>query len=285
MNKVSTKKKIFIGSSSESKLIADAIFSQFEYSHDAKVWNFAFDASSITITEIIKKAKESDFAIMVLGEDDVLTSRGEVYSTARDNVILELGIFIGHLGLENCFIVIPSSAEHKVRIASDLSGVTLLKYNSGIDNPSESVLTACRSIEAAMKKSPENPAPKESVKVNNDLNFDGLRQELMRNNFEFERLKRESGILNSTVRSAFFSTIKPATDHEIERWMRGAQSNSGFTGRISKHNIYYTDKDVVVPPLYGADSIALIVESGTKVYISGSGHNDIYYMDGFRHTR
>lgn len=285
---MSEKKRIFIGSSSESKRIADAVYSYFEYKHETRIWSAVFDASTVTINEITKQANESDFAIMILGEDDILSSRGETYSSARDNVILELGIFIGSLGLDNCFIVIPSSSEHKIKIASDLSGVTLLKYNSSKENPSESVLTACGEIERKISRSPEKKTNQESVKQINPMgisDFNEIRHELISNKFDLERAKDESQNLSSCIRNAFFSIAKPATKNEIEKWVQGAKVNSGFTGDIRSHNVYYTNKEVIVPQLYGASSIGLIVESGTKVYLAGNSHNEIYYMDDFRYSR
>lgn len=288
MSENKEKKRIFIGSSSESKRIADAVYSYFEYKHDTRIWSAVFDASTVTINEIIKQANENDFAIMILGEDDILSSRGETYSSARDNVILELGIFIGSLGLSNCFIIIPSSSEHKIKIASDLSGVTLLKYNSAKENPSESVLTACGEIERKIATSPKKNTPREvekEIKINELNDFNNIRHELISNGFELDRARKESEILSSSIRNAFFSIVKPATKHEIDKWIQGAKSNSGFSGDIRHYNIFYTDKEVIVPQLYGADSIGLIVESGTKIYQSGNSHNTIYYMDGFRCNR
>lgn len=285
MSENKEKKRIFIGSSSESKRIADAVYSYFEYKHDTRIWSAVFDASTVTINEIIKQANENDFAIMILGEDDILSSRGETYSSARDNVILELGIFIGSLGLNNCFIVIPSSSEHKIKIASDLSGVTLLRYNSAKENPSESVLTACGEIERKIAISPEKNTPQKEENQSNFNDFSEIRNELISNRFELERARKESESLSGSIRNTFFSIVKPATKHEIEKWVKGAKSNSGFSGEIGNYNIFYTDKEVIVPQLYGADSIGLIVESGTKIYLSGNSHNTIYYMDGFRCNR
>lgn len=283
MKEKKEKKRIFIGSSAESKKIADAIYSYFEYGHDASIWSAAFDASTVTIKEIIKQAEKNDFAIMILGEDDILESRGETYSAARDNVILELGIFIGALGLENCFIVIPSSSSHKIKIASDLSGVTLLRYNSDKQNPSESVLTACRNIEDVINKAPEDKTEENETKTSEIMGFNSIRSELISKTFDLDSVRIQSESLTQLIKTAFFSLVKPATAAEINRWIEGAKSTSGFNGEIHKYNMYYTNKEVIVPQLTGSESIGLIVESGTHIYIApGRSHNDIFYMDGFR---
>ena len=46
-----------------------------------------------------------NFAIFVFHPDDKSLIREKEYDTVRDNVILELGMFIGTLGLEKCFIL------------------------------------------------------------------------------------------------------------------------------------------------------------------------------------
>lgn len=47
--------------------------------------------------------------------------RGNVVSTVRDNVIFELGLFIGRRGMERCFFLQPHGTE-TMRLPSDLLG-------------------------------------------------------------------------------------------------------------------------------------------------------------------
>ena len=55
-----------------------------------------FVASQFPIIALEKQVREADFAILVLGPDDKVLSRNERSDAPRDNVILELGLFIEH---------------------------------------------------------------------------------------------------------------------------------------------------------------------------------------------
>ena len=39
-----------------------------------------------------------DFAVMILSPDDMTESRDQSYASPRDNVLFELGLFMGRLG-------------------------------------------------------------------------------------------------------------------------------------------------------------------------------------------
>ena len=121
---------LFIGSSTESLEIARAIRSNF--SHDDFVVNLwpdrVFGPSRFPITELARQAQEADFAVLVLGADDIVESRNEKSYVPRDNVILELGLFIGALTYERTFMVIPRDCD--IKIPTDLSGLTSLSYKS-----------------------------------------------------------------------------------------------------------------------------------------------------------
>ena len=119
---------VFIGSSKESLPIARAIRSNFD--HDDFVVNLwtdrVFGPSRFPITELEKQVQESDFAVLVLGPDDEVESRNEKFDAPRDNVILELGLFIGALSHERTFMVIPRGCD--IKIPTDLLGLTPLDY-------------------------------------------------------------------------------------------------------------------------------------------------------------
>src|SRR5579883_1263794 len=99
---------IFLGSSKESLVIADGI--QAGLARDpyvVTVWtNGVFGPSQFPIQALERTAQESDFAALVLGPDDHITSRDEENFGPRDNVILELGLFIGAFGHERVFLLV-----------------------------------------------------------------------------------------------------------------------------------------------------------------------------------
>lgn len=125
---VNTQPVVFVGSSVEALEIARAI--QDCFLHDPfviRLWtDKVFGASQIVIDELARLAVLADYAILVLKPDDLLEIRGQRIAAPRDNVIFELGLFIGALGRDRCFLVYPRGVE--VRIPTDLLGVIPLKY-------------------------------------------------------------------------------------------------------------------------------------------------------------
>lgn len=115
--------RVFIASSVEGLPIAEAIAEDLQFSADVTIWDeAAFHLSEGTLAALVREAEESDFAIAVLTADDVTTSRGHSFPVARDNVIFELGLFMGHLGPERTFLVY--SRDTPPTLPTDLAGIT-----------------------------------------------------------------------------------------------------------------------------------------------------------------
>lgn len=128
---------VFVGSSVESLSVAYAI--RDEMDHDkcvVRLWSNGgvFGASEFAIDDLLNQVKQSDFAILVLGPDDVVISRDDTTNAPRDNVIFELGLFMGFLGRQRVFIVKPRGID--IKIPSDLIGLKILDYRS---DPSERI--------------------------------------------------------------------------------------------------------------------------------------------------
>lgn len=121
---------LFIGSSTEMLSEARAIHAAFEHD-DVKVtvWtDGVFRASQNSVTSLLNVAERTDFAALVFGPDDVVISRGDEKTVPRDNVIFELGLFIGAVGRERTYIVVPRGID--LHIPTDLIGVEPLKFSA-----------------------------------------------------------------------------------------------------------------------------------------------------------
>jgi len=83
-------------------------------------------------------------------------------------------------------------------------------------------------------------------------------------------------------------TIK-ATEKSYGKWIEGfIQSGGTIThwydyNSTRWNNILIATEDFKLEPLYGAASIMVIVPIGINVEYDELGHNNIYYLDGYRH--
>jgi CRP/FNR family cyclic AMP-dependent transcriptional regulator len=145
------KIRIFIISSAEALEIARTIQNAFEYDFTVVVWtDGVFRASWYPIESLERQLDQSDFAIAVAQPDDTMLSRGESAPATRDNVIFELGMFIGRIGRQRSFLVEPRGEE--VKLPSDLSGITALTYKYDAENLAAAMGPACNRIRAIVRE-------------------------------------------------------------------------------------------------------------------------------------
>jgi predicted nucleotide-binding protein len=140
---------IFIGSSTEALPIARALESGLS---DDKivvtVWDVdVFQASDTAIESLESAIMKSDFAILVLAPDDFVESRDVRQSAPRDNVVFELGLFMGALGRRRTYILSPHHTT--VKKPSDLLGINVLSYSRETNAElATSIAAACKAIRA-----------------------------------------------------------------------------------------------------------------------------------------
>lgn len=122
--------RLFVGSSSESRGIAYAIQQNLDDDADVTVWDQnVFRLTKDTLSSLIEQLSLSDFAVFVFAPDDLTRLRKATVRTVRDNVLFELGLFMGALGLDKAFIVAPKGAKN-LHIPTDLIGIMVGRYNA-----------------------------------------------------------------------------------------------------------------------------------------------------------
>ncbi|MET0396393.1 MAG: TIR domain-containing protein [Longimicrobiaceae bacterium] len=132
---------VFIGSSKEGLPIAEAIQLNLDELCEVTLWSQGFfGVGQGTLESLVGKLNDFDFAILVLTPDDMVESRGESQQSPRDNVLLELGLFIGGLGRERTFTVFDRTAD--LKLPSDLAGVTPATYQPHSSGNLEAALGA-----------------------------------------------------------------------------------------------------------------------------------------------
>jgi len=147
------KPRLFIGSSTESKKIAKYVQEDLERTVDVDIWyQGVFEPGAGILETLVDKAPTYDFALLVFGADDITTERGEQEPSVRDNVLLEFGLFLGHLGRKRTFFLFDRNRPPK--IPTDLSGIIGLTYNGNRieDNPRAMVSPACLRMQEMVEK-------------------------------------------------------------------------------------------------------------------------------------
>jgi len=120
------KPRVFIGCSVEGLSIAKIIQLTLEHSTRTVVWHQGvFGLSKGTLETLVEKVHEFDYAMLVLTPDDIVYERDERKKGARDNVLFELGLFMGALGRERTFII----CDRDVKLPTDLAGVTPVYFS------------------------------------------------------------------------------------------------------------------------------------------------------------
>jgi predicted nucleotide-binding protein len=122
------KPAVFIASSNEGLRFAECIYKALGRGDVVPyIWtNGVFEAGRTTIEDLVKYTSESDFAVIVTSKDDTTISRRRRNASPRDNVIFELGLFMGALSRERTLVLVPHGVDFKV--PSDLLGVTHIPY-------------------------------------------------------------------------------------------------------------------------------------------------------------
>jgi hypothetical protein len=130
--KLTNKPMVFIGSSGEASKIAHAIKKELEADLEAIVWNDdIFELGEDTLSSLLKFVSIFDFAIFVMSDDDLVRSRGWFSRPApRDNVVFELGLFMGAMGKRRSFPVVVPPKKGRLKTPSDLLGNTEIRLTS-----------------------------------------------------------------------------------------------------------------------------------------------------------
>lgn len=134
---------VFIGSSSEGKLFADAIATGLNLVGSCRKWHeVVFEIGGSTQQSLVREIRDSDFVVIVLTADDLSKSRGKKFFSPRDNLIFEAGIGFGAIDPNRTFLIPENIANFK--IPSDLLGFTLThgfkRSSSPVDDVSDALV-------------------------------------------------------------------------------------------------------------------------------------------------
>ena len=159
--------EIFIASSSEGNAASNAIEAGLKRLGGPSIvvrhWKTQFQLSKAYIESLEAIVSNCDFGLFVLTADDFLNSRKVNHKAPRDNVIFEMGLFMGALGRSRCFIFVETNKGNEVKVPSDLLGLEKSEFVKPAGDNWEPVLTrGCRRVldqvskEGKLYRLPEN---------------------------------------------------------------------------------------------------------------------------------
>ncbi|MDV2981597.1 UNVERIFIED_CONTAM: nucleotide-binding protein [Actinomycetes bacterium ARC8] len=213
--------RVFIGSSSEGLEVARALQVLLDRSCEAEIWSQGlFEPGGFTLSSLIKAANRFDFAILVVSPDDMTTSRGAVKSTTRDNVVFELGLFMGAIGPDRTFMVYDRKTPPD--LPTDLAGVTPASFEQHSSGNLMAALGAASTlIERNIREIGRLP---EMMRKRGYVDAESGREALWR--------KRTLKLL---VQAAESVDATCATGHDLMSLLRTSAWPHHFDGRLTKN--------------------------------------------------
>jgi len=155
------KSSVFIGSSAEGLKIAKHLQVLLDHSCEVTIWSQGvFGLNKGSLEALVNALDGFDFAILVLTADDLVTSRDVSTAAPRDNVLFELGLFMGGLGKNRTFIVYDRSKS--LKLPSDLAGVTAATFELHSNGNLQSSLGASATL---IENEIESQGPRERTSI------------------------------------------------------------------------------------------------------------------------
>jgi hypothetical protein len=145
------KPHLFIGSSSEGLPAAQTLKVHLSTWADCDIWKEpgVFELNKGYLENLLDRLNLYEYGIMVATGDDATKSRGETKMAPRDNVVFELGLFMGRLGRDRTFFVFEKDS----KLPSDLVGITLPQFPKRQGHAQDRALKLCAEIIKAHVKS------------------------------------------------------------------------------------------------------------------------------------
>ena len=172
------KPTIFIGSSSEALPLAKAIKVELTKDFNVEIWNERlFELGEDTLNNLLRFVQCYDFALLILTGDDFTKSRGKAIKSPRDDVIFELGLFMGALGRRRAFPIVAPAKRRAVKLPTDILGNTVMVLPKGIaKKPTPAALrlelkTLVDTLHERGKESSLQPLPSMSLAIGYFKNF------------------------------------------------------------------------------------------------------------------
>lgn len=122
------KPKIFIGSSKAGLPVAEKVRANLSEIGDCYLWQDPnmWEPNKSTFDNLLKMASYFDFGIFVATADDLTLTNDKIVIQPRDNVILEMALFLGAMGKHKSFMLV----ENDIKLPSDFKGIYMPRFNA-----------------------------------------------------------------------------------------------------------------------------------------------------------
>jgi predicted nucleotide-binding protein len=238
----SDKPSIFIGSSSEGLNVAGHIQAHLEAVAECTIWNQGiFELGKATLQNLYEFINKFDFAVFIVTPDDKIEIREDKFVTVRDNIIFEIGLFTGGLGIERVVFVSASRIE-SFRLPSDLSGITHATYDANRSDGNLSAATGPPCIKIRQHILSKSEIPSLRRKEEGELTFTGAICFRHNNNIV------EYLLVNSTQGRVIFPKghLQTKDSSAVDGAVRLAKKEAGARGRmiegITRYINYYNEE-------------------------------------------
>jgi hypothetical protein len=126
------KRKLFVGSSSGSGLeIAKKVAAHVESNCgewiECDIWDRGniFGINSSFLDSLLRASQRYHYGMFVATKDDPTVKKGSSIVEPRDNVIFEMGLFLGSMGVSRSFLLVEKGAE----LPTDFQGITVPQFS------------------------------------------------------------------------------------------------------------------------------------------------------------
>lgn len=123
MSDVDARPKVFVGSADEARKMVDAIVKNLSGDFEVQRWKEAFPSGDMTLLAFLQAVDASAFGCFILSPadrviDGISEAELDVDPTPRpaprDNVLVEIGAFLGRYGRDHTIILEPEDVQLKL---------------------------------------------------------------------------------------------------------------------------------------------------------------------------
>jgi len=141
------KPQIFIGSSGDGLPIAQKAKDCLEEFGECFLWTDSgiWEPNRSTFDNLLRMASYFDFGVFVATADDYTLKKSDIVIEPRDNVILEMALFLGAMGKDKAYLLV----EKGIELPSDFNGIYMPRFERDND---ASIKSACEQYGARIQE-------------------------------------------------------------------------------------------------------------------------------------